>query len=153
MGKRIEIYTDGACSHNGTWKGGWASIAVVSGHVIKVMKGNQADTTNNAMELKAFLEGLFHLYQEKDNYDELAIYTDSAYIYNCFKDKWYVNWQSNGWKNAKKEPVANKELWQSILHIHLMLRDSPLEIVKVKGHDTNEFNNIVDRYAVEQSKL
>lgn len=151
MGK-LEFYTDGACSHNGTWKGGWAVVIVNNDFAIDQISDSRNDTTNNEMELQAFLTAIKHSYHLKDEVDsEFIIYSDSAYIVNCFKDKWYVKWQKNGWRTSKKEPVAHKELWQLIIHYYEQLGDK-LTIVKVKGHANNKFNILADKLAVEASK-
>ena len=139
----IEIYTDGACSQNGTWAGGWASVMVIDGEQVAIFGGGEKNTTNNRMEMMAFLcavEGTKH--RSKDEY---VIHTDSAYIVNAFKQGWIDSWIKNGWKNAKKQPVANQDLWQQILEIR---PKEELNINKVKGHAGNKFNEVADDHAV-----
>jgi ribonuclease HI len=152
MGK-IRLYTDGACSQNGTWNGGWAVVTTLENTYLGFWSGSEQDTTNNQMELTAFREALTYI-TKSNKADEYFIMTDSAYITNCFEQKWYVNWRKNNWKNAKKEPVANRWLWEDILGIYEGLIDQGYEvtIVKVKGHADNTFNNMADRLAVEASK-
>ena len=152
MGK-IRLYTDGACSQNGTWKGGWAVVSTLDNTYLGHWSGSEEDTTNNQMELTAFREALTHI-TKNDKNDEYFIMTDSAYISNCFEQKWYVNWRRNNWKNAKKEPVANRWLWEEILGIYegLLAQNYQVTIVKVKGHGDNTFNNMADKLAVEASK-
>ena len=83
-------------------------------------------------------------------FDHVEVCTDSAYLHNCVKQKWYVNWQNNGWKNAKKQPVANRELWERLIKWF----DSPeVDFIKVKGHADNYWNNIVDDLAQTASAL
>jgi ribonuclease HI len=154
--KQILIYTDGACSQNGTWKGGWGVVIVVGDEnkILHTFDGSAIDTTNNAMELTAFKRALefCHIHSNEDY--EFIIYSDSAYILNCFDQKWYVNWRKNGWRNAKKEPVANKELWESILWTYeeLLSDNVDITLVKVKGHSGNKYNELADKLAVEASK-
>ena len=75
---------------------------------------------------------------------DIEIYTDSALIVNTFNQKWYENWERNGWKNSKKEPVANSDLWKEILGLYRVQR---VQIIKVKGHGNNIFNNTADKLA------
>jgi len=76
--------------------------------------------------------------------EKVQLYTDSAYIVNCFKDGWYYNWEANGWKNAKGQPVANKELWEELIKLS---RFYNVEFCKVKGHADSAMNNRCDQLA------
>ena len=75
------------------------------------------------MELTAAAEALEYLFYNEIcvPFDSIKIYTDSAYLHNCVKQKWYVNWQNNGWKNSKKEPIANRDLWERLINYFEML--------------------------------
>lgn len=143
------IYTDGACSGN-PGPGGWAfAVYCTEGHKLHEQNGGENDTTNNRMELTAIIKA-FEFMRAIGNHLTYNFYTDSAYIYNCFKQKWYMNWAKNGWKNAKKQPVANKDLWERLIKLYDdAQRDCFIfDIVKVEGHSTNEHNNYVDKMAV-----
>ena len=96
------------------------------------------------MELIALLEAL--KYSEKNfKNEDFEFYTDSAYIYNCIKDKWYLNWIRNNWKNSKKEPVLNKDLWELIIPY---FSKENYSFFKVKGHTgKKDWNNEVDKMA------
>lgn len=151
---KIDIYTDGACAQGAfsPWPGGYAAVAILSDRDNIVVTGSSPDTTNNEMELTAFLKALniadFQTFMKK--YSEVNIYTDSAYIHNCFEQKWYEKWEANNWINASKEPVKNKDLWVEILKLFKQVnRQTKLNICKVKAHADNEYNNLVDRLAVE----
>ena len=136
----ILIYTDGACSGN-PGPGGWGAL-LLYGEQQKAMRGGEASTTNNRMELMAAIRGLEALTRPC----QVKLYSDSAYLVNAFNQGWLKNWQRNGWKTAKKEPVINQDLWQRLLELseaHI------ITWIKVKGHSDNEFNNICDRMAVE----
>ena len=65
--------------------------------------------------------------------------------------KWYSSWRKNGWLNSKKESVANKELWVTLLSIkeNIEKDNITIEFVKVKGHSNNEMNEKADKLAVE----
>lgn len=131
--KLIEIYTDGACSGNQfrTNTGGWGAI-LVSGNKRKEIFGGEKDTTNNRMELTACIMGLRELKREDV---VVRLYSDSAYIVNCINNKWYIKWEKNGWKTAKKEPVENKDLWEELL---VFVKKSMLSSLKLK--DIPELN-------------
>lgn len=151
MSKLVEIYTDGACSQGAfmPWPGGWAAMIVFEGRKYAAVFDGKLHTTNNEMELTAFLEGLKFFEKElagKGDY-QVVIYTDSAYIHNCFEQKWYEKWIKNDWKTAAKEPVKNQELWIQIFN--MVSKIPGLEIKKVKAHADNFFNNYVDKLAVE----
>ena len=145
---KIEVYTDGACSQNGTWDGGFGVVVVKNDNVVRVDGGREPNTTNNIMEMKAIIRAFdwIELERREEAFTEAIIYTDSAYIVNCIDQKWYVNWRKNGWKTAKKEPVKNPELWFDILSY--IEHHSDVKIVKVKGHSNNNYNNMADEIAV-----
>jgi ribonuclease HI len=130
------IYTDGACSGN-PGPGGWAWAIAPDGAVHG--SGGEAHTTNQRMEMKAVLEAL------RSNDGQLTIVSDSTYVVNCFRDKWWVRWQANGWKNAKKEPVANTDLWKPLIELY-QARQPVFQWVK--GHSGEPMNDLVDRLAV-----
>lgn len=147
------IYTDGACSGN-PGPGGWAFAVYISdSQMLHEQNGGEIDTTNNRMELTAMIKA-FEFMHTIGNHKYYRFNTDSAYIFNCFKDKWFVGWVNNGWKNAKKQPVANKDLWEYLIKLYDDAQKNSFifDIVKVEGHSTNEFNNHVDEMAVKASK-
>ena len=127
--KVVAIYTDGACSGNQNEEntGGWGAILEYAG-AVKELYGGEPNTTNNRMELTAVLEAFRAL--KKDGLD-VVVFSDSAYLANCFREKWYENWKRNGRKNAKKKPVENRDLWEGILSFTERNRVS---FCRVKGH-------------------
>lgn len=148
------LYTDGACSSKDN-RGGWA-VVLACGHEVNaaeavVAVGSAADTTNNRMELKGVIAALRYALDNVDsNPEEVFIYTDSAYIVNCFKDKWYVKWRQNKWRNSSKQPVKNQDLWEQLLDLYETLQQYVyVSIDKVAGHQDNKYNNLADAYAVK----
>jgi len=141
--KNVEIYTDGACSGN-PGPGGWGAILIYNEHK-KEISGGEADTTNNRMELIAAIEALKMLKEPCS----INIYTDSAYLCNAFSAGWLNNWSSNGWKTAKKEPVQNQDLWETLIRL---CRVHNIKWNKVKGHSTNVLNNKCDELARSEIK-
>lgn len=144
----FEVYTDGSTKNNGYENsvGGWGYTVSEGGRLIKSWSGAEANTTNQRMELTAAIKALEYVMYEiaVPNLDRVIVYTDSAYLHNCYVQKWYVNWQKNGWKNAKKQPVANQDLWEELIR---WFETPEVEFKKVKGHADNEKNNFVDNLA------
>jgi ribonuclease HI len=140
IARMVEVYTDGACAGN-PGPGGWAWAIAPDGD--RHGSGGAPHTTNQRMEVQAVLEALRAI----DG--EVTIVSDSTYVVNCFRDRWWVKWQSNGWKNAKKEPVANTDLWKPL--IELVQQRKPA-FRWVKGHSGNPMNDLVDRLAVVASQ-
>lgn len=141
--KAVTIYTDGACSGN-PGPGGWGAILEFMG-VEKEISGYEPLTTNNRMELNAALAAL-RLLKEPC---VVALYSDSAYLVNGFNQKWIVGWQKNGWKNSKKEPVVNDDLWKALIE---EANRHQITWTKVKGHSDNDKNNRCDELATGEIK-
>jgi ribonuclease HI len=133
---RTLVYTDGACQGN-PGPGGWA-WAVPGG---RWRSGAERHSTNQRMEVTAALEAARAL----DG--PVLIVSDSTYVVNCFRNRWWVKWVGNGWKGAARQPVANRDLWEPLVDLY---REAPgrLEFKWVKGHSTDPFNDLVDRLAV-----
>ena len=105
-------YTDGACAGN-PGPGGWGVLlrAMDGEEIVKEreLKGGEAETTNNRMELLAAITALESLTRQSN----ITIVTDSNYVKNGITG-WIHGWKRNGWKTASKKPVANAELWQRL---------------------------------------
>lgn len=104
---KLEIWTDGACSGN-PGPGGWGALFRQNGKEWE-MKGGEAMTTNNRMELLAAISALESLPSSV----HADVHTDSEYLKNGIT-KWIHGWKKNGWKTADKKPVKNIELWQRL---------------------------------------
>jgi ribonuclease HI len=148
--EKIIIYCDGACSGNQFKKnkGGWGAILIFKKRG-KEICGGEVNTTNQRMELTACIKALEQL---KTDEHKVEIYSDSAYLINCMHKKWYVNWEKNGWKNAKKDPVENRDLWEALLD--LVEKYNP-KFIKVEGHSGVALNEKADELArkgMEQAK-
>lgn len=137
--KEVTIYTDGACSGN-PGPGGWAAILFYGEHKKEIF-GSSQHTTNNRMELQAAIEALSALKEPCI----VTLYSDSAYLINCFKNKWYEGWVKNNWKNSRKQPVENQDQWKALLEL---IEKHKVMFVKVKGHADNKWNNRCDELAV-----
>jgi ribonuclease HI len=125
----LNIYTDGACSGNQSDEnfGGFGAILEFGEHRKEIFGGEQ-NTTNNRMEMMALLRAFEAIKKEKQS---IKIFSDSAYLINCFKEKWYENWKRNGWKTTGKKPVENQDLWEALLPY---LEKHQIQFYRVKGH-------------------
>ena len=77
------------------------------------------------------------------------VVSDSTYVVNCFKDRWWTGWRARGWLNSAKKPVANRDLWEPL--IDLVEERGDVTFRWVKGHSGDPMNDLVDRLAVEAS--
>lgn len=141
--KKIEIYTDGACSGN-PGKGGYGVILKYKNKE-KELSGYAEETTNNKMELTAVIEGLKALKEAC----EIDIYTDSQYVKQGITE-WIYNWQKNGWKTADKKAVKNAELWQELSEI---IKPHKISWHWVKGHSGHPMNERADTLATNEIKI
>ena len=137
------IYTDGACSGN-PGAGGWAAVLRYGEHT-KEIAGGELHTTNQRMELTAAIRALEALKRPC----RVRLHSDSAYLVNAFHENWFARWQTNGWRNAKGDPVENRDLWERLLQLNKV---HDVEWIKVQGHADDELNNLCDRLARDQVK-
>ncbi len=142
--KKVDLYTDGACSGN-PGAGGYGAILIYRG-IEREISGGEAVTTNNRMEMRAVIEGLACLKERCD----VTVYSDSAYTVNAFNEGWLAGWRKNGWKKADGKPVLNADLWQAL---DAAVTAHNVRFVKVKGHADNEYNNRCDALARAAAKL
>ena len=140
---KYKIYTDGACSGN-PGPGGWGAVIFDQDNKQKNISGSEKNTTNNRMEL---LAAIMSLKKIKTN-SEVVIFTDSIYVKNGITE-WMKNWKKNGWKNSSKKLVKNKDLWEKL---DKLCEANSVSWKWVKGHSTNEFNNLADELATKAIK-
>ena len=104
--------------------------------------GAEPHTTNQRMELRAAIESLAALTDPR----RVALYTDSSYVMNCFRDRWWERWERNGWMSSTRQPVTNRDLWERLI---AQTRRHDVTWHKVKGHSGDPLNDRVDRLARE----
>lgn len=131
--KKISAYTDGSCLGN-PGPGGWAFVLVegesaASKKIFFKHSGSVSDTTNNRMEMTAFLEALKYL-REKFSSQHVQIFSDSNLL---------VQTINQGWKRK-----ANLDIWQEIAENSV---DVDFNLQWVKAHHVDQFNNECDRLA------
>lgn len=142
----IIVYTDGACSGN-PGPGGWAWAVSPDGQ--PQGSGGDVRTTNQRMELTAVLEALRALGVGSEA-GPVEVVSDSTYVVNCFRDRWWEGWIRRGWKNAAKKPVANRDLWEPF--VELVRSRGDVTFRWVKGHSGDAMNDLVDALAVEAAQ-
>ena len=140
--KKIQIYTDGACSGN-PGPGGWGAI-LIYGELKKELSGGDAATTNNRMELVSVITALEALREPC----EVELHTDSQYVANAVNLGWLDSWKKRGW-TRKGGDVKNLDLWIKLVPL---LEEHTVKFIWVKGHAENEYNNRCDAIAVEEAK-
>jgi len=131
------VYTDGS-SRGNPGPAGWA-WAVPGG---PYASGAEPRSTNQRMEITAVLRALEAIE------GPVHVHSDSTYVVNCFRDRWWSGWQRRGWRNSSGQPVANRDLWEPLLALAL----DPARTVQfswVKGHSGDEMNDRVDQLALE----
>jgi len=131
-----EIYTDGACIGN-PGPGGWAWALSTTVYA----SGPEPATTNQRMEVRAVIEALAVVEQP------VRIVSDSTYVVNCFRDRWWAGWRARGWRNSKGQPVANRDLWERLVSEVIDHRQGRVEFRWVKGHRGEPMNEFVDQLA------
>lgn len=133
----VEIWTDGGCRPN-PGPGGWAAILRWKDHE-RELSGAEPASTNNRMELTAAIAAL----EAVTRPSRIVLHTDSEYVRNGIT-RWHHAWVRNNWRNAAKEPVANKELWQRLL---AAAQRHDVEWKWVRGHTGEPMNERADRLA------
>ncbi len=145
--KQVEVFTDGACSGN-PGPGGWG--AVLRYHMgervfEKELSGGDEKTTNNRMELTAFICALEALKEPC----AVTLCSDSKYVIDALQKGWAKGWRARGWKKADKSPALNVDLWERAL---VQQERHTLSYIWIRGHAGHAENERCDRLAVEESK-
>ena len=135
--KQVEIYTDGACRRN-PGPGGWGALLRSNGHE-KELCGGALETTNNQMEMMAAIKALESLKESC----QVDLFTDSKYVKQGITE-WIIRWKINGFKNAKKKPVVNAELW---IRLDAVASQHQINWQWVKGHAGHVDNERADALA------
>ncbi len=138
--KKIEIFTDGACSGN-PGPGGWAAILKYKDNVKKI-SGFVPNTTNNRMEILALINALSILKESC----EITVYSDSKYVVDSITKNWVLNWQKNNWLRKNKK-VPNSDLWYILLNI---IKNHKINFIWVRGHNGHLENEECDKMAVNE---
>ena len=146
----LQIWADGGCRNNGKpdalggW--GWVAVGFASDSEISSGYGYHKDLkTNNQNEIASITDALKKILYVKEG-AKIQVCMDSSYVVSCFNSNWRANWEKNGWKNSKKKPVENKELWISLFK-EVDRIGSCLTFSKTKGHSGIKWNERADELA------
>ena len=131
----VRVYTDGACAGN-PGPGGWAWALDRD----TFASGAESPSTNQRMEVRAALEAVLAIP------GPLVVVSDSTYVVNCFRDRWWAGWLDRGWTNSQRKPVANRDLWEPLVETFVARGDVAFNWVK--GHSGHDMNDFVDGLAV-----
>ena len=142
----IEAYCDGSVSAK---RSGWGFVGLRDGEVIHQHQSPSLKAgTNQQMELLAAKEACEWAVQNRKvtsfELEPIIIYSDSAYVINCYNQKWWRMWEDNGWRNAKNEEVANKVLWVDLIEYFKM---PFFDFRHIKGHSGHIYNELADKLA------
>lgn len=145
--KRLDIYTDGACSGN-PGPGGYGVVMLYGGHR-KELSAGYKKTTNNRMEILAVIKALEALKEPC----QVTLYSDSQYVINAITKGWVKSWKQKNWIKSDKKPALNSDLWEIMLKL---LDIHNVKFVWVKGHADNVENERCDflaRQAIAEGSL
>ncbi len=141
---KVTIYTDGSARGNPDGPGGYGTVIQFidsKGQLHeREFSAGYKKTTNNRMELMAAITGLEALTKPC----QVELYSDSQYLVKAFNDHWINGWLKNNWKNSKKEPVKNIDLWKRLLEA---MKPHEVNYIWVKGHAGHPGNERCDRLA------
>ncbi|MGB9112878.1 MAG: ribonuclease H [Acidimicrobiales bacterium] len=138
---QLTVFTDGACIGN-PGPGGWAWATSRD----RFAFGADPKTTNQRMELTAVIEAV------AANPGRLEIASDSEYVVRAFKERWWARWRENGWKNARRQPVSNQDLWKTLISEVIDQRAGEVDFRWVKGHSGEPMNEFVDQLANDAAR-
>ncbi len=94
---------------------------------------------NNQMELMAAIKALESLKESC----QVDLFTDSKYV-KLGITEWIMRWKTNGFKNAKKKPVVNAQLW---VRLDAVASEHQINWQWVKGHAGHVDNERADALA------
>lgn len=137
--RKVEIFTDGACSGN-PGPGGFG-VVLRYNDVEKEISGGFKNTTNNRMEIMGAIAGLESLKEPC----EVTVTTDSQYLVNSIEKGWVRKWKSNGWMRNSKEKALNRDLWERLL---ASLDKHKVRFQWIRGHNGHSENERCDKLAV-----
>lgn len=143
---KVTIYTDGSARGNPDGPGGYGTVLQFidsKGQLHeREFSAGYKKTTNNRMELMAAIVGLEALLKPC----QVELYSDSQYLVKAFNDRWIDGWIKNNWKNSKKEPVKNIDLWKRLLEAK---KNHDVKFIWVKGHAGHPGNERCDQLATQ----
>lgn len=150
----IRVFTDGSVLHNGK-KHAIGGSGVFFGNddprntSIGFSSTDRDVVTNQVTELLAAITALRTLHEA--NVRGVILYTDSKYvIQSC--TTWCKRWMQNGWVNSFGQPVANKQLIQTLIHLCAVTNCSFKHVRSHKPKPVDE-NEYFEWYGNQQADL
>jgi len=104
----VEICVKASC-RGGQGHGGWAAVLRL-GERVKTLSGGEAETTANAMLIRAAVEGLRALTRPC----RVVFYSDADYLIRGAA-QWIKGWQARDWRTRDGKAVANRAEWEALL--------------------------------------
>lgn len=149
----MKIYTDGGCTNNPKHKnhkhGGWAFLVIYKNEPLDFECGEAHDTTSNIMELTAIIKALRWVQANNITFP-IVILSDSQYCVRGYNE-WLKGWIDRQWYSSTGKPVANQDQWKQLSDLKSQL---PFVTLKwIKGHDGNQWNEMVDQLTWEARKM
>jgi ribonuclease HI len=141
--KQVNLYTDGACSHN-PGPGGYGVVLMYDAHR-KELSGGFRRTTNNRMEILAAIVGLESLKEPC----QVTLYSDSQYLVDSITKGWAIRWQAKGWMRNSKDKAINPDLWERLLKL---CKIHKVQFQWVRGHAGHKENERCDELATAAVK-
>lgn len=135
--KQISLFCDGSSLGN-PGAGGYCGILRYKGSE-KIVRGGEAMTTNNRMELRAVIESLKVLKEPC----EVELVSDSSYVVKGINE-WLAGW-------VKKEfaKVKNPDLWREYIEV---AKPHKVRALWVKGHAGHAENERCDTIAKQEAE-
>lgn len=160
---KIYLYADGSCDKEGFGGFAWAlTSGITEAHrLFADENGAREDTTISRMELQGVISGLKacqmlyrpkysigYRYDENNPHTLIEVRSDSAYVINCFNQRWYRAWVTNNWMGTAG-PVKNVDLWKELLYLANAMTGEgfQFEWIHVRGHQGNYWNERCDKLA------
>ena len=133
----VTVYTDGGADPN-PGPGGWGVVLLGTNHQVRELKGGEAYTTNNRMELTAAIRALEALKSRC----RVRMFTDSQYLRKGIT-QWLAGWVAQGWRRKTGE-LQNEDLWRRLAELVV---EHEIHWSWVRGHAGNRWNERADQLA------
>ena len=145
------IFTDGS-SNPRTKEGGWAFCLTDNPNgkaELHKASGYAYNTTNNRMELSSVINSLHYVYANVPTAKKVLIHSDSRYVSDPIYFDWISEWKSNNWIKSDGAETKNYDLWDELLTLlnKFKFRKIQVDVIWVRGHNGNHFNEICDKLA------
>lgn len=152
---RVMIFTDGACSQNGTWSGGYSYLMIGAKGKVSCEVGYEYKSTNNRMEIMAVMSAIEDIsyYEQRTGrrLKKITIISDSGNaVFPFMKWKWVDKWKNGTFETDAK----NYDLWCNLIPLVIGMDIDRFEFIQIRGHGKCEdrlfayYNDIVDKMAV-----